>query len=260
MEYFIKLTAIDLYSTFFCGQAFRWEDLGGGVFYGAAGARKIRVRQEKDGVTLIGVKKADVAFWESYFCSDEDYSALIEIFSADKTMREACAFAPGIRVLRQEPFETLITFIISQNNNIKRISGIIKTLCAVFGENNAFPAPKKLAALSGEDLSPLKAGYRADYILDAAKKIAFGEITLDEIDKMPYNEAKSKLKEIKGVGDKVADCVLLYGFHKLEAFPRDVWVKRAAAEYYPAGLPECIRGYEGVAQQFLFHYIRNKEK
>jgi len=258
MEYFINLPRIDLYSTFFCGQAFRWESEGEGVFSGIARDKKIRVRQEKDGLTLLNANKSDVPFWERYFCADEDYAALIEKFSEDETMRLACEFAPGIRVLRQDSFETLISFIISQNNNIKRISGIIKTLCALFGENGAFPLPKRLAALSVADLSPIKSGYRAGYIIGAAGKIVSGEIILDEIDKMPYNEAIRKLTEIKGVGRKVADCVLLYGFHKFDAFPRDVWIKRVIEEYYPSGLPECIRGYEGIAQQFLFNYIRNK--
>jgi len=258
MEYFISLPHIDLDSTFFCGQAFRWVKKSDGVFTGVVGTRKVAARQNDGGVTLVGIGEADAPFWERYFCADEDYAALKLAFSADETMRKACAFAPGIRVLRQEPFETLISFIISQNNNIKRISGIINAMCELFGEDNAFPSPAALASLSEGDLAPIRAGYRARFILEAAKKINCGEIILDEIDKMPYNEAKKKLTEIKGVGDKVADCVLLYGFHKTDAFPRDVWIKRVTGEYYPNGLPECIRGYEGIAQQFLFNYIRNK--
>ncbi|MCL2036920.1 MAG: DNA-3-methyladenine glycosylase 2 [Oscillospiraceae bacterium] len=257
MEYFLETDFIDLDSTFNCGQCFRWENGGDGLYSGTAGNKSVTVRQEKKGMTLLNVEKADIAFWEEYFCVDEDYSAIIEKFRADSTLREACGFAPGLRLLRQEPFETLISFIISQNNNIKRIKGIINKMCSVFGENGAIPAPETLARLEVGDLTPLGTGYRARYIIDAAKKIVSGEIMLDEIAKMPYNGAKAELLKIIGVGGKVADCVLLFGFHELQAFPKDVWIKRVLAQYYPDGLPMCMQGYEGIAQQFLFHYIRN---
>ncbi|MCL2634483.1 MAG: DNA-3-methyladenine glycosylase 2 [Oscillospiraceae bacterium] len=239
MEYFIKLENIDLETTFNCGQCFR---------------RPFNVSQAENGIILHNIKKADIPYWENYFCTDEDYTELIKRFSQDKIMKVACEYAPGIRVLRQDPFEALISFIISQNNNIKRISGIIAKMCECFGENNAFPTAEVLAEA---DLSLLKTGYRTRYITDAARKVHTGEIKLDEIHNMPYNEARHELMKIVGVGEKVADCVLLFGFHKTEAFPRDVWIKRVMSEYYPNGLPDCIKGYEGIAQQFLFHYIRN---
>jgi N-glycosylase/DNA lyase len=237
MEYFLKLPNIDLQTTFNCGQCFR---------------QPVNVTQAKDGVILHNVEKSDIPYWERYFCADEDYPALIARFSADPTLRKACEFSPGIRVLRQEPFEALISFIISQNNNIKRITGIINRLCT----DERFPAAE---ALAERNLSGLGLGYRERYVIDAAKKVKSGEISLDEIDKMDYNSAKEELLKIVGVGEKVADCVLLFGFHKTEAFPRDVWIKRVLSEFYPDGLPECISGVEGIAQQFLFHYIRNKE-
>ena len=261
MEYFIKLEYIDLNTTFNCGQCFRWEQIqqDSDTFTGYAGNKSVTVRQGENGITLLDVNEVDIPFWERYFCADEDYSSLIERFCADSTLKLACEFAPGIRVLRQEPFETLISFIISQNNHIKRITGIIKDMCRQFG-GNGFPTPADIAALSEGDLTQLGAGYRARYILDAAKKVNFGEIKLDEIEKMPYTVAKGELLKIIGVGEKVADCVLLFGFHKTEAFPRDVWIKRLIAEYYPDKLPDCIKGYEGIAQQFLFHYVRNNNK
>jgi len=240
MNYFLKLGNIDLDTTFNCGQCFRRP-------------HGINVSQTKDGIILHNVKKSDIPYWERFFCADEDYSALTAKFSEDSTMKAACDFAPGLRVLRQDPFEALISFIISQNNNIKRISFIISRLCELNGE---FPTANEL---SGLDLTTFGLGYRARYVEDAVKKVISGEINLDEIDKMDYNSAKTELLKIIGVGDKVADCVLLFGFHKLQAFPKDVWIKRVLAEYYPNGLPACIAGYEGIAQQFLFHYIRNKE-
>jgi N-glycosylase/DNA lyase len=252
MDYFLSIPNIDLESTFNCGQCFRWRKSEDGVYTGFAGNRRVKVRQGEGGVLLLNIPESDVPYWEHYFAADTDYSALIARFSADPTLRSACDFAPGIRVLRQERFETLISFIISQNNNIARIAGIIDKLCG----DGGFPSAKTLAALSESDLSSLKAGYRTKYILDAAKKVNSGEISLDKVAEMGYNEAKGELLKIVGVGDKVADCVLLFGFAKWEAFPRDVWVKRMMGEFYPDGLPECTKGFEGIAQQFLFHYRR----
>jgi N-glycosylase/DNA lyase len=236
MDYFLKLDNIDLDTTFNCGQCFR---------------RPNNVIKTKDGVIIQNVKKSDTKYWDRYFCADEDYPAIIRQISQDSTMKAACDFAPGLRVLRQDHFEALISFIISQNNNIKRISSIIGRLCEQYGR---FPTADELLTA---DLESLRTGYRQKYIIDAAKKVNSGEINLDEINKMDYNSAKQELLKIVGVGDKVADCVLLFGFHKLQAFPKDVWIKRVLAEYYPNGLPACIAGYEGIAQQFLFHYIRN---
>jgi N-glycosylase/DNA lyase len=221
------------------------------------------VIQAKDGVILRGAAESELPYWERYFAADMDYTALIRQFSADPTLNAACRFAPGIRVLRQEPFETLISFIISQNNNIPRISGIIDKLCELAGRDDIgtpsygkFPTPDKILST---DLSPLRAGYRTRYIIDAANKVNSGEISLDKVANLEYNEAKSELKRIIGVGEKVADCVLLFGFAKWEAFPKDVWVKRVLQQYYPCGLPECVRGFEGIAQQFLFHYAREEQ-
>jgi len=230
-----------------------------GSYSGYAGNKRAVIRQEKSGLTMFNIKESDIPFWKSYFCIDEDYSSLIKRFSEDPTLKKACKFAPGIRVLRQQPFETLISFIISQNNNIKRITGIIEKMCSIFGENNVFPTQAAIARLNTDDLTAIGTGYRARYILDAANKINSGKINLDEIQKMPYNIAREELMKIVGVGEKVADCILLFGFHKTEAFPKDVWIKRVIAEYYPNGLPNCTKGYEGIAQQFLFHYIRNKQ-
>ena len=165
--------------------------------------------------------------------------------------------------MKQEPFETLISFIISQNNNIPRISGIIGRLCESFGEKieggYSFPTAERLHGITPDDLAPLRAGFRARYICDAVSKVNSGEVDFAEIDKLPLDEAREKLKLIVGVGDKVADCVLLFGFAKHSAFPRDVWVKRLMAQFYPDGLPECTRGIEGIAQQYLFDYVRNND-
>ena len=121
----------------------------------------------------------------------------------------------------------------------------------------AFPTARQLSGIAPEDLAPLRAGFRARYICDAVEKVNSGAVDFAEIDRLPLAEAREQLKTIVGVGDKVADCVLLFAFHKLDAFPKDVWVKRLMAQFYPGGLPECTLGIEGIAQQYLFDYVRN---
>lgn len=258
MDHYIKADRLDLSETLFCGQCFRFSGENG-VYSGFAGDKFARLIQKEDGVLLKDIGDNDAPFWESYFDAGLDYGEVIAELSADKIFVKA-AEGHGIRVLRQEPFETLISFIISQNNNIKRITGIISRLCEGFGEKIpggcAFPTAKRLAALSEEELAPLRAGFRARYILDAARKVESGEINLGEIALLPAGEGRERLKAITGVGDKVADCVLLFGMHKLECVPKDVWVKRIIAAYYPDGLPACMSRYGGIAQQYLFDYAR----
>lgn len=170
---------------------------------------------------------------------------------------------PGAsRVLRQDRWEALCSFIISQNNNIKRIRGIVETLCNTWGEplpgrRSSFPGPEVLASLTEEDLQPLRSGFRAKYILDAARKTASGEVDLDHVASLPTEEAAAELCRIRGVGIKVAHCALLYGFHRIECLPVDVWMKRVMSTMYPQGLPEELLPYAGIAQQYLFHYSRS---
>ncbi len=261
MSIILKNDCFDLKQTFLCGQCFRWKETDNGAFTGIAYGRRLTLEQLADGISVSGIGEDELPLWRRYFDLDTDYSAYIKRFSADKTLKEACRLSPGIRILRQEPFETLISFIISQNNNIPRISGIIDRLCEHFGEKIdggfAFPTAKRLNGVTSDDLSPLRAGFRARYIADAVEKVNSGAVNFDEIDALPLDKARERLKAIVGVGDKVADCVLLFAFHKLDAFPKDVWVKRLMAEFYPNGLPICTKGAEGVAQQYLFDYVRN---
>lgn len=260
-DYFYKTDTLSLLQTLEGGQAFRWTH-DGNIFSGIARNRFLRVRQETDGITLLDVSEDDISFWLSYFDSETDYNRIIEQFSSDETLKLASASGRGLRILRQEPFETLISFIISQNNNISRIKGIVSRLCECFGEKcgdgYAFPTAERLSQLSEEELAPLRAGFRNRYILDASRKTADKTVDLEKIHSMTYDEGKEELKKITGVGDKVADCVLLFGYHKTEAFPTDVWIKRIVAEYYPCGLPECMGNYKGIAQQYLFEYFRTQ--
>lgn len=248
--------------TFLCGQCFRWQ-CADGVFTGIAHGRQIAVREDNGNVTISGIPDGEEPLWREYFDLDVDYSEYITKLSADETLSAACKASSGIHILRQAPFETLISFIISQNNNIPRISGIVERLCETFGEKIegserfSFPTAKRLYGIEEGDLAPLRAGFRARYIADAVRRVNSGEVDFAEVDALPLDKARERLKTIVGVGDKVADCVLLFAFHKLNAFPRDVWVKRIMAQYYPDGLPVCTEGIEGIAQQYLFDYVRN---
>ncbi len=259
MNYTFSCKNFEPQEIFFCGQAFRFSEENG-VFSGMVGNRYLKLTKSGDEITLYDIDEADIPFWQNYLDVDTDYGKIIEVLSADEHLAKACKAKSGIRILRQDPFEALISFIISQNNNIKRISGIVDRLCESFGEKTengyTFPTEDRMYGVTVDDLAPLRAGFRAKYITDAMQKLESKEIVLSDIYSMDYETARETLKSIKGVGDKVADCVLLFGYYKMEAFPKDVWVKRIIARYYPDGLPECIKGYEGIAQQYLFDYFR----
>ena len=245
--------------TFECGQAFRFSCTDG-VWSGIVGSRLLRLKKDGDTVTFFDTTQQEFdTYWRRYLDLDTDYGAICRVLSADDTLRRACRYGSGIRILRQEPFETLITFILSQNNNIVRIKGLVQRLCEQFGEplgdGFAFPTVQRLASVSPEDLAPVRAGFRAKYICDAARKVADGTVDLDAVATLPYPEARAELMRINGVGPKVADCTLLFGFHRIEAFPADVWIKRAMQHLYPNGLPEYVLPHAGIAQQYLFYYV-----
>ncbi|MGN0468606.1 MAG: DNA-3-methyladenine glycosylase family protein [Acutalibacteraceae bacterium] len=248
-----------------CGQSFRWTENEDGSFHGIVNRKSIDIIQsEKEIVFKNTTEEEFEKIWKSYFDLERDYEKICAGFD-DKYLKAACNEFYGIRILKQEPWETVCSFIISQNNNIPRIKGIISRLCENFGDpinekEFSFPSFETLAKLEPDDLSVIRAGFRNKYIIDAARKFASDEINSEEISKMPIEKAREELMKIKGVGAKVAECSLLYGFGKIEAFPVDVWVKRIMSELYPDGLPECAKGNEGIAQQYLFHWRRNSKK
>lgn len=250
----------DIQQTLDCGQAFRWSMLEDGAFEGFFLNNYLRISSAGAEEFLFhGVSEEDfLGIWKDYFDLETDYGELKKRFSEDRVLADACRFASGIRLLRQDPWETLCSFIISQNNNIPRIKGIISRLCEKFG---GFPEASVLAEETADSLAFLRSGFRAKYIEDAARRTASGEISLTAISGMELSDARKELMRIKGVGPKVADCVLLFGMHRMDAYPVDVWIKRVLENFYPDGMPECTKGYEGAAQQYLFHYVRcNPEK
>lgn len=253
---------LNLAQTLDCGQCFRWVVNPDGSCRGIVGRMAVTLSLRGEVLEAAGVSQEALAGpLARYLALDVDYGAIQAALSEDPTMAKAIAHAPGIRVLRQDGWEALCSFIISQNNNIIRIKGIVERLCAGFGEEFApgcytFPLPKALAGRTVEELGELRSGFRARYILDAAQKVAEGRVDLAALPTLPLEEARRMLMEITGVGVKVADCALLYGFGRMECFPADVWINRVLARLYPGGLPGCILPYGGIAQQYLFHYAR----
>jgi len=250
-----------------CGQAFRWhlaEEMDDGKTYsGFAHGRRLSLTYKNDTLILYDTSLHEFEeTWKGYFDLDRNYEELHTLFiryDADN-MKKTLAYSPGLRLMRQDPWEILISFILSQNSNIPRIKKMISLLCENFGKalpcgGFAFPDAKTLAILSPSDLADIKSGYRAPYIIDAAKQVVSGALDLSP--SRPTAEIKKALLNVHGVGPKVADCVLLFGFGKLECFPLDVWMKRVMAKMYPCGFPAELNDYAGIAQQYLFHYARN---
>ncbi len=252
----VSQNCFDLAQTLDCGQAFRWSEREDGSFEGDFLNEHLVISEIRDGEFLFhGVTEEKfLSVWKDYFDFDTDYSAIIKQLSEDETLAKACRFAPGIRILRQDTWEALCSFIISQNNNIPRIKGIIGRLCDKYG---GFPDNNTLAVETADSLSFLRSGFRAKYIVDAARRTASRDVDLEKIRTLSYEEARKELMRICGVGPKVADCVLLFGMYRTEAFPVDVWMKKVMARFYPDGMPECAKGIEGIAQQYLFHYVRS---
>lgn len=253
---------LDLEQTLDCGQSFRWTKQDDGSFSGVAFGKYVNISLDGTDMIIKNADERDRGLWRGYFDLDLDYGKIREGISAiHPVLTEAAKYAPGIRILRQEPYEALCTFIISQNNNIKRIKGIVGRLCESFGGEieegvYAFPNAEKLASLTPEDLAPLRAGFRNRYIIDSAKKVASGEVDLDLCRTAGYEAARAELMKITGVGVKVADCTLLFGMHRIEAFPIDVWMKRAMEKLFPGMTAADFGEYAGIAQQYIFHYSR----
>lgn len=256
-------------ATFECGQCFRWLPDGDG-YTGIVGNKICRI---KDNVLIC--PDEDNEFWRDYFCLDFDYESMKKtLIKSDLSLKECIDFGKGIRILKQPLWETVVSFIISANNNIPRIRKIIDTLCSMYGDEvvfegksyYTFPDAKRLENLTVEDLAPLRAGYRDKYILDAAKKFASGEIDAAKLNTLTAQDAEKILLGIKGVGKKVADCIMLFALEKYEVFPQDVWIKRIMLDVY--GVPENQAGiyaaekygdFAGFAQQYLFYYYREKK-
>lgn len=254
---------MDLVKTFECGQCFRWNADEDGVYSGVAFGHGARIWREGDELYIRS--DAPISLWRDYFDLGRDYDEISRSFCGGAYLDECIDYGQGIRILRQEPWEALCSFIISQCNNITRIKGIVERLCREYGDElnfdgdvfYSFPSVERIAALDEGDLAPLRSGYRAAYIIAAARAVADGTLDLGELINTDYVEAKSRLLALPGVGEKVANCVVLFGLRHMEAFPIDVWIRRALREHFPADFdPASLGEYAGLAQQYIFYYAR----
>jgi N-glycosylase/DNA lyase len=256
-----------------CGQTFRWKPQGSG-FFGVALGRAVFAEQNGDLLRLKGIEEYDILAFVRYFDLDRDYGAIKKLYEHDEYLRQGMSYTPGMRVMRQPLFETTVSFIISANNNVKRITGIIDAICRRFGtplDGDAFdfPTPEVLAARAEDELKNCGAGYRARYIIETARRVMAG-FDLESITQMPFIKARQELTALPGVGQKVADCIALYGMGFTESFPADVWMRRVLCGMYGYQgkndkdmrdfVDEKFGRYAGIAQQYLFHYARNNPR
>mgnify|MGYP000991742215 CR=1 FL=1 len=259
---------------FECGQAFRWTLEDDSSYTTIAYGRVLNVKRQGEDIVLSGTDLDDFNnIWYEYFDLGRDYDEIKRELSKDEVLREAIKFGEGIRVLNQEPFETLISFIISANNQIPRIKRSIELIAKHYGEEiegtdyYSFPSADKLATAKPEDLKEIcRVGFRAERIVETSKIIAKGDLDLNEIYNLSREEGKNLLMTLPGVGPKVSDCILLFAFKKADAFPVDVWVKRVMEHFYlkEETNVKLIGQYgaklfghlAGFAQQYLFYYAR----
>lgn len=276
----------DLDQIFDCGQCFRWSKEEDGSWSGVAFGKAVNMSLEKGILTVEGADEDEFkTLWHKYLDLERDYGSIKNALSQkDDVIGIAIGEGEGIRILKQELWETVISFIISANNNIPRIKGCIEKLCQMFGQpigefrgqmRYSFPAADVLANLDVEDLAPVKLGYRAKYIVETAKKFSkqpeVYEALLEEGvsgEQAAKVICKNKDTKLMGVGPKVANCIVLFGLGKMEGFPIDVWMKRVMNHLYGFDeedvsamsifAEEHFGQFAGIAQQYLFYYMRNK--
>lgn len=263
----------DIEQIFDCGQCFRFDKDGtfpqtmGKRYGGVAFGKHLFARQSDRNILLENVTKEEFEnIWYPFFDMERDYGKIISDIT-DAHAKKCAEKGRGIRILRQDPWETVCSFIVSQNNNIPRIKKIIATLCDRFGESftgcdgveyKAFPSAESLYNAGETAIFECRTGFRAKYIYDAAKRVCTGEFDIQNACSMSASELEAELLKIKGVGPKVAACAGLFGFGHTESFPVDVWIKRVMAKYYPADFDVRSFGENaGIIQQYLFYYERS---
>ena len=268
-----------LADTFDCGQCFRFNPCSDGGYIGTAYGKTVRITQDGDTVTLHSTSLDDFnSIWRIFLDLDRDYGSIKEKLTScsDTVMSEAIVHGDGIRILKQDLWETIISFIISASNNIPRIKKIIESLCENYGTAHiyegktyyAFPDAHTIANLSDDELAVIRSGFRAKYISACAKRVDCGDFVLDELYAMSTEDAKKSLMTLNGVGNKVADCILLFALNKFDSFPIDVWIKRIMEYCYFDNTPQTIPTIAefanirygelgGIAQQYLFYYARS---
>lgn len=260
----IKLNFINLEKICISGQCFRMNQTGENRFALVAKDRYLELWQDGNETVLECSREEYDLIWKDYFDIDRDYESIVALTDKkDKYLSDALQSGYGIRILNQDLWEMLVSFIISQQNNITRIRRSIENISVRFGDKKtavdkttfyAFPTPKQLAAASEEELRECNLGYRAPYVLGAAKGVCDGTIDLETIKEMDYDSARNELLKIFGVGPKVADCICLFALGHTQAFPKDTHINQALSKQYPQGFPfERYSPYQGIFQQFIFY-------
>lgn len=278
----------DLAASLESGQSHRWdypEEGDEGWYTGVVRGNLVRIRQTPQSVEFRSTPTSEPEMARrlaDYFRLGDDIEAIYADITRDGRVAEMVERYPGLRVLRIEPWECLVSFICSANNNIQRIHNNMETISAAFGSpvsldghtRHTFPTPAELAEAGEMELRRLGLGFRAPYVYKASLSVLEGRLDLDELVQIPYLEAKDKLMECPGIGPKIADCIAVFSLEKLEAFPIDVWVRRALGEWYFPGqkipkdsvLLDWAQGYFGrycgYSQQYLFHgrRLRGRER
>lgn len=270
----------DLAATVDCGQAFRWRETDAG-WEGVIGARWVRLRTDGDSIAAeTFAEPGDWCWLVEYLQADLDLAAVLATFPDDEPLRQSITACRGLRLLRQEPWECLASFILSSTKQIVQIRQIVELLCTRFGTpleapadarfTHAFPTAARLALVSEADLRACKMGFRAPNLLAAARAVDSGQLDLSAVGQGTVDAAREQLMQLPGVGPKIANCVLLFAYGYQQAFPVDVWVMKALRQLYfpkrrpkPERLRRFVSSYfgpnAGYAQQYLFHYMRTKE-
>lgn len=264
------------------GQCFRLSPLPDGGWATVSQGRFLKIFQEEQRVTFCCTEE-EFSYWQDYFDLETDYEKIAASVSpSDRYLAEAARFGRGIRILRQDPWEMIVTFIISQQKTIPKIKEAVELLSSHYGKKIptdggiffSFPSPQELCQASLEDLKALKLGYRAKYIHRICQEAAEGILDLEKLKSMDYDQSMDYLTGFYGIGEKVANCICLFGLHHINAFPIDTWIKKILLkEYYDpkyGRLPKTkvyeamvqdhfgsYKGYAGVMQQYIFFYERN---
>lgn len=247
------------------GQCFRMNQTQEHHYKIIAGQRYLDAYEEDDCIFFCCSNEEFHEFWEDYFDLKRNYHHnILKINPNDSYLLSAASFGGGIRILRQDLWEMIVSFLISQQNNIVRIRRCIELLCKTYGTEMVssrketyygFPTPETLSRLEDNQLMACNLGYRSKYVVQAAKQVASGNFDLIKLKALPYKKAKEELLNLFGVGEKVADCVCLFGLHHLEAFPVDTHIKQALQAHYKRGFPNRrYKGFQGVLQQYIFYY------
>lgn len=236
------------------GQTFSWREEEGGVFAAALNGRVYRIRGVDDAYSD--------PFLHSYFDLDYDYTkAREDIMAKDPVLRDAVEKVGRLRILKQDEWTAAISFILSQNNNIKRITGLYNRLCENYGKKVeegfwTFPSPEEMEGVTEGELRALGVGFRAPFILSAIEK----RDIFKEVETLSFDRAMEKLQEIKGIGVKVASCILIFGYQRREGFPIDTWMRKCLDLYYPGVPLSYFSPYEALCQQYLFSYMRENNR